>query len=71
MAEPVDHYEVLQVSQNASPEVIESVYRRLARMHHPDVDKSLGANEGMAQINRAYEELSDSKKRAVGLLTRG
>ena len=43
----------------------------MARMHHPDVDKSLGANEGMAQINRAYEELSDSKKRAVGLLTRG
>ena len=39
-------------------------------MHHPDVDKSLGANKRMAQINRAYEELSDPKKRAVGLLTR-
>ena len=44
MAGPVDYYEILQVSRNASPEVIEAAWRRLARMHHPDADKSPGAH---------------------------
>ena len=33
-----DYYELLQVRDNASPEVIEAAYRRLARMYHPDVN---------------------------------
>jgi len=55
-----DYYEVLQVSPNASKEVIEAAYRRLAKIHHPDV----GGNETtMKEINEAYESLIDPVKR--------
>jgi curved DNA-binding protein CbpA len=71
LPDPIDNYEILQVSRNAEPEVIEAAYRRFARMYHPDVDKSPGANERMAQINRAYGILRDPEKRAEYDRSRG
>lgn len=59
-----DLYEILQVSPNAEPEVIESAYRRLARKYHPDVNLSPDAAARMKEINQAYEILNDPQKRA-------
>lgn len=58
-----DFYDILGVSKNASEAEIKSAYRKLARAHHPDVDKSLGASEKFKEISEAYQVLSDLGKR--------
>ena len=58
MPEPT-YYQVLQVDPNASPEVIEAAYRRLAKIYHPEVNKSPDAERKMKQINSAYQVLRD------------
>jgi hypothetical protein len=65
MPEVADLYEVLQVSPNAEPEVIEAAYRRLARKYHPDVAHTPEAADRMRQIARAYRVLSDPDRRAA------
>lgn len=57
-----DYYEILGVSKSATPEEIKAAFRKLAKEHHPDRNKS--ANDTLfKEINEAYEVLSDSKKR--------
>lgn len=56
-------YEVLGVSPDATAEEIRKAYRRLAREWHPDNNSSLDATRRMAEINAAYEALSDPEKR--------
>ncbi len=58
------YYEILQVSENASPEVIHMAYKALLKKYHPDLnigDKAF-AHSQTARLNEAYEVLSDSKK---------
>jgi curved DNA-binding protein CbpA len=57
-------YDVLMVSPIADQEFITSAYRILAKRHHPDLDRSPGASERMAQLNEAHAILSDPAKRA-------
>lgn len=63
MATKQDYYEVLGISKNASEAEVKSAYRKLARAHHPDVDKSSGAAEKFKEISEAYQVLSDPEKR--------
>lgn len=64
MRDEEDLYAILQVHPTAEPEIVEAAYRRLARMYHPDVNKSPHAHAIMTRINRAYEILKDQSKRA-------
>lgn len=64
MQDQTDLYEILQVHPSAEQEVIDVAFRRLARMYHPDVNKSPDANERMKALNLAYETLGDPAKRA-------
>jgi DnaJ-class molecular chaperone len=56
-----DYYKVLGVSKDADDKSIKSAYRRLARKHHPDVNK--GSSERFKEISEAYNVLSDPEKR--------
>jgi len=58
-----DYYQTLQVHPEAEVEVIQAAYRRLAAKYHPDINKAPDAGERMAQINIAYEVLSDPQRR--------
>ncbi len=63
--EPVaDHYEVLQISPNADPDMIHRVYRLLAQRYHPDNTES-GDEKIFRAITEAYQVLSDAEKRAA------
>lgn len=61
-----DYYETLGVPRTASSEDIKKAFRKLARIHHPDVAKDkdkASAEEKFKGINEAYEVLSDPEKR--------
>jgi molecular chaperone DnaJ len=58
-----DYYEILGVERAASEEEIRRAFRRAAQRHHPDVDKSDGAEERFKEVNEAYRVLSDRQRR--------
>jgi curved DNA-binding protein len=59
-----DYYETLGVTRAAPPEEIKQAFRKLARVHHPDVAKNKTTGEAkFKEINEAYEVLSDPEKR--------
>jgi len=61
-----DFYDTLGVSKSASDAEIKKAYKRKAMKFHPDRNQGdKGAEEKFKQINRAYEVLSDSQKRAA------
>ncbi|CAK7234056.1 hypothetical protein SBRCBS47491_008821 [Sporothrix bragantina] len=64
-----DYYKVIGVSRDADERQIKSAYRKLSKLHHPDKAVKQGltkesAEKKMAEINEAYEVLSDPELRA-------
>lgn len=58
-----DYYRILQIHQDAEPEIVKSAYRRLAQMNHPDTNPDPQATLKMQLINKAYEIISDPVQR--------
>jgi len=59
----INYYDVIGVSNSATPEEIKNKFRELAKKIHPDKTK-VNSEEEMAELNKAYEVLSDKERRA-------
>ena len=62
-----NYYDLIEVSQKASPEVIEKAYKTLVKKYHPDLqpeNNKKNAEQKIKDINEAYEILSDKNKKA-------
>ena len=61
-----NYYELLQVNQNATQEIIEKAFKVLAKKYHPDLQNEINKEKSaeiFKEINEAYQVLSDSEKR--------
>jgi curved DNA-binding protein len=58
-----DYYQILGVDKKASAEDIKKAYKKLAKKHHPDVNKDKGSEAKFKDLSEAYEVLSDKDKR--------
>lgn len=61
-----NYYDILEVSQKASPEVIKKAYVTLVKKYHPDLQDDSKKEEyenKLKKINEAYEVLSDETKK--------
>lgn len=59
-----NYYQILEIGENASPEIIEKAYRVLAKKYHPDVqprDKLYWAEVNFREISEAYQVLSNKE----------
>ena len=64
MATNKNYYDILGVPKDASQDDIKKAYRSLAKKYHPDICKEPNANERFAEIQVAYDCLSDPEKRS-------
>lgn len=61
----MNYYQILEIEQTASDEVIKAAYKALVKKYHPDNcsgDKII-ANKKIIEINEAFAVLSDKKRR--------
>ncbi len=61
-----DYYKILGVERSADADAIKKAFRKLARQHHPDLNKNdKKAEERFKEINEANDVLSDPEKRKL------
>ena len=58
-----DFYETLGVPKGASEDEIKKAYRKMARKHHPDLNKETqdAAAEKMKEVNEAYDAIMKAR----------
>jgi len=59
-----NYYDLLEVSPSATLAEIKHSYHRLARLHHPDLNKE-ALDIHIKRLNLAYQTLRDPHKRAA------
>jgi molecular chaperone DnaJ len=62
MSQP-NHYQILEIGQNATPKEVKQAYRRLVKEFHPDLHPNGENRDRIVEINAAYEVLSDRQSR--------
>ena len=61
--DPLEYYQVLEVSPDADARTIKLSYRDRAKEWHPDYNKAENAMEHFQKISVAYDVLQDEEKR--------
>ena len=56
-----NYYEILGVSEDASPEDIKKAFKKAAIKHHPDRG---GDKKKFQEMNEAYQVIGDEKKKS-------
>lgn len=51
------YYDLLELAADADADTVKLAYRRLARLYHPDLNKTDDATAKMQAINEAYEQI--------------
>ena len=59
-----NYYDILEVPPSATLAEIRRSYHRLARLHHPDLNKE-ALDIHIKRLNLAYQTLRDPQKRAI------
>lgn len=59
----MNYYEILEINDIASEEVVKAAYKALVKKYHPDNGGKHKELKSMELINEAYEVLSDPIKR--------
>lgn len=59
----MNHYQTLQITQQATQNEIKQAYRRLAKCFHPDLNSKVVNSEKIVEVNAAYEILGDPQRR--------
>ena len=57
-----NYYEILEVNEHASQEIIEKAYKILVKKYHPDLytgEERVYAEQKVRELNEAYQVLSD------------
>jgi curved DNA-binding protein len=60
----IDHYKVLGISHEATPEDIKRAYRKLVKLHHPDVNN--GNDTEFKKIAQAYDAITCGEGKTKG-----
>lgn len=59
MQQRSDHYRILGIPRNATPEQVKQAYRTMAKRHHPDLGSAGASVERFHAVQAAYETLRD------------
>jgi hypothetical protein len=59
-----DYYKILGIPKDSTQNEIKNQFRRLVKEWHPDKNPDPKTKEKMAEINKAYEVLSDKERRS-------
>ena len=70
MSSLLEHYKILGVNAGAGFADVTSSYRRLCRIHHPDVSNDPESEELMKRINSAYTVLREKYKKEAAFRER-
>lgn len=54
-------YTILGIPENSTEEEAKKAYRKLAAKHHPDIDKTPGAEENFKKINAAFDRIKSGE----------
>lgn len=60
-----DYYAIMGLKPDATASEIKAAYKKLVRLHHPDVSKEKDALKRFTDLGEAYEALGDPEKRRI------